>query len=297
MQHGNQTRPEPITPIQDELETNENRDKVKGSIPPMSYSKVAAAMLLASAAAMPIHAQSTDAEPAASAAEASVSAEAAQATQPADDAMAAPTDSTPATEPVAASAPAPEPAAPAVCELHVFPTLEGQAQSSGWLSGFGIVGAVADAAANANRNVSDADYLRDALGPQFQVSAFQSIDLVAALNLPAGTQVTFEQPIADRDITTEVRTRLTQSTHACYAELIVTQNLYLKRPIYGRSLNNRFIYKDFRNGVTQAQMVRGRGGNGLTQFPPETPEQREAADADLRQAFLANFNEYAARFQ
>lgn len=32
------------------------------------------------------------------------------------------------------------------CELHVFPTLEGQAQSTGWLSGLGVIGAVADAA-------------------------------------------------------------------------------------------------------------------------------------------------------
>lgn len=253
----------------------------------MSMSRVSAVFLLATVAAMPLHAQTTEAGASGATA------------QPIDTSPTPPpvatTEST--ATPVVSTPAAAQPAAPAVCELRVFPTLEGQAQSSGWLSGFGVVGAVADAAANANRNVSDADYLRDALGPQFQVAAFQSIDLVAALNLPAGTQVTYEQPIADRDITTEVRTRLTQSTHACYAELIVTQNLYLKRPIYGRSLNNRFIFKDFRNGVTQAQMVRGRGGNGLTQFPPENPDQREAADADLRQAFLANFNEYAARFR
>lgn len=185
----------------------------------------------------------------------------------------------------------------AACELHVFPTVEGQAVTTGWLSGLGVIGAVAEAAANEDRNVSDADYLRDALGPRFQVAAFQTIDLASAVGLPAGTQVIYETPIADRDVTTEVRTRLTESTAACYAELIVTQNLYAKRAIYGRSLNNRFIFKDFRNGVTQAQMVRGRGGNGLSQFPPETPEGRDAADADLRQAFLANFNEYAARFQ
>lgn len=185
----------------------------------------------------------------------------------------------------------------AACELHVFPTVEGQAVTTGWLSGLGVIGAVAEAAANEDRNVSDADYLRDALGPRFQVTAFQTIDLASAVGLPAGTQVIYETPIADRDVTTEVRTRLTESTAACYAELIVTQNLYAKRAIYGRSLNNRFIFKDFRNGVTQAQMVRGRGGNGLSQFPPETPEGRDAADSDLRQAFLANFSEYAARFQ
>lgn len=186
---------------------------------------------------------------------------------------------------------------PPSCELHIFPTLEGQAQTTSALSAFGLLGGLADAAVNEGRNMSDAEYLRDALGPQFQVEAFQSIDVPAALGLPEGTEVTYETPIDDRDITTKVRTRLTESTAACYVELIVTQNLYTNRAIYGRALNNRFIYKDFRNGVNEARMVRGRGGNGLTHFPPETPEGREAADADLRQTFLANFDEYAARFK
>lgn len=183
-----------------------------------------------------------------------------------------------------------------VCSLHVFPTIEGQAQTTGWLSALGAVGAVADAASNANRNVSDAEYLRDALGPQFQVSAFREIDMVEALGLPEGTEVIYETPIADRKITTKVKTRLTDSGADCYAEFIVTQNLYMKTAIYGRSLNNRFIFKDFRDGATEAKLVKGRGGNGLSLFPPETPEGRDAADGDLRQAFLANFSEYAARF-
>lgn len=188
-------------------------------------------------------------------------------------------------------------AAGEACELHVFPTTEGQAQTTGLLSGLGVVGAVADAAANADRNVSDAEYLRDALGPRFQVSAFESIDVAASVGMPEGTEVIYQTPISDRDITTKVKTRLSDSTASCYAELIVTQNLYIKRMIYGRSLNNRFIFKDFRGGEEEASMVKGRGGNGLTVFPPETPEQRDDADADLRQAFLANFQEYAKRFQ
>jgi len=75
------------------------------------------------------------------------------------------------------------------CELRVFPTVEGQAQTTGWLSGLGVIGAVADAAANEDNNVSDAEYLRDALGPRFQVEAFRSIDVAASLNLPEGTEV------------------------------------------------------------------------------------------------------------
>lgn len=195
--------------------------------------------------------------------------------------------------PVAAAPYQPQPPAPPTCELRVYPTLEGQAITTGWLSGLGVVGAIADAANNKDRNVSDAEYLKEALGPQFQVTALQTIDLVKELKLPQGTAILFETPIADRKITTKVKTRLSQSTAPCYAELIVTQNLYQKAAIYGRSLSNRFIFKDFRTGKTQADLRKGRGGNGLSQFPPESVAERPAADADLRNAFTKNFLEYS----
>lgn len=179
------------------------------------------------------------------------------------------------------------------CELHVFPTLEGQAQTTGWLAGFGVVGAIVDAESHKDGNISNAEYLKSSLGPENQVIALKSVDLPAALRLPAGTQVIYETPVADRAITTKARTRLTSSTAPCYAELLVTQNFYIKRAIYGRSLNNRFIFKDFRGGGNVANLVKGRGGNKLSQFPPESVAERPAADADLRGAFTKNFLEYS----
>lgn len=188
----------------------------------------------------------------------------------------------------AAAATAPAPA----CELHVFPTLEGQAMTTGWLSGFGIVGAVADAASNKNRNISEADYLKEALGPQMQIDALNSINLVEALKLPP-SQIIFETPIADRKITTKAATRLSTSKAPCYVELVITQNFYTKKAIYGRSLNNRFIVKDFRTGKDKAALVKGRGGNGLSFFPPKTTDETEAAENELREVFVKNFLEYA----
>ncbi|MXO89474.1 hypothetical protein [Pontixanthobacter aquaemixtae] len=185
-----------------------------------------------------------------------------------------------------------EEAAEAPCELHVFPTTEGQAQNFG-LFGPGLI----NSAINADNNVSNAEYMREALSPRFQVEAFRSIDVAASVGMPDGTEVVYQTPISDRDITTKVKTRLSDSEHECYAELIVTQNLYQKKMIYGRSLNNRFIFKDFRGGIEKANMVKGRGGNGLSHFPPDTVEDRPAADADLRKAFLANFDEYSKRFR
>lgn len=189
---------------------------------------------------------------------------------------------------VAAAPAAPLPA----CELHIFPTLEGQAMTTGWLSGFGVVGAIADAASNKNRNISEAEYLKEALGPQMQIDALNSINLVEALKLPP-SQIIYETPIADRKITTKAATRLSASKAPCYVELVITQNFYTKKAIYGRSLNNRFIVKDFRTGKDKAALVKGRGGNGLEHFPPKTTDETEAAENELREVFVKNFLEYA----
>ncbi|OYW16662.1 MAG: hypothetical protein B7Z39_00335 [Novosphingobium sp. 12-64-8] len=192
-----------------------------------------------------------------------------------------------AVEPVAA------PASPPPCELHVFPTLEGQAVTTGWLVGFGVVGALADASSHKDKNISEAEYLKEALGPRLQIESLKSIDPVAELGLPAGTALTFETPIADRNITTKATNRLTSSTGTCYVELIITQNFYQKRAIYGRSLNNRYVFKDFRIGKSTASLVKGRGGNGLEHFPPKTTDETEAAETELRTVFAKNFTEFA----
>lgn len=165
--------------------------------------------------------------------------------------------------------------------------------TSTMLSGFGIVGAIADAAANKDRNVSETEYLKEALGPRLQIQALKTVDVLGALHLPAA-QIIYELPIADRNITTKATNRLSSSTAPCYYELIVTQNLYEKKPIYGRSLNNRFIFKDFHGGLSVAKLVKGRGGNALSKFPPKTTDETEAAEADLRSAFAKDFKEFAA---
>lgn len=193
---------------------------------------------------------------------------------------------------LAAPAAAQAPAAAPACELHIFPTLEGQAMTTGMLAGFGIVGAIADAAANKDRNISEAAYLKEALGPRLQIEALKSVDILSELKLPP-SQIIYETPIADRKISTKATNRLSSSTAPCYAELLITQNFYMKRAIYGRSLNNRFIFKDFRDGKTKTALVKGRGGNGLTYFPPKTTDETEAAERDLREAFAKNFKEYA----
>jgi len=212
----------------------------------------------------------------------------AAAAQPATATAVATPEAAPA---VAATAPAASQETAPACELHVFPTLEGAAVTTGWGVGFGMIGAMIEASANKDRNVRDAAYLKEALGPRLQVEALKTVDVPKALKFEPA-QVIFETPIADRDITTKAETRLTKSTASCYAELIVTENLYHKAAISGRSLNNRFVFKDFRTDKTKTKLVKGRGGNGLTHFPPANTDETEAAEQDLRTAFAKNFIEF-----
>ena len=196
------------------------------------------------------------------------------------------------------AAEAPVASVPPVCELRVFPSLERTVHTVGLLSLVGgAAGASIERDLNHKHNLSVEEYLENALGPEFQIRALSTIDLVSELNLPEGTAITFETPIEDRKITTKSKERLTSSVAPCYAELLVTQNMYQDVMFRGRSLNNRFIFKDFRTGKTETKMIKGRGGNGLKHFPPENPEGIEAADEDVRQVFVANFLEYAKKFK
>jgi hypothetical protein len=134
---------------------------------------------------------------------------------------------------------------------------------------------------------------RCAVSAQVATTGQATTPAAAPFVLPMGApKIVFETAIADRNITTKAETRLSSSTAPCYAELIVTQNFYTKKAIYGRSLNNRFIFKDFRTGKDKANLVKGRGGNWLSHFPPKTTDETEAAETDLRNAFTKNFLEF-----
>jgi hypothetical protein len=197
---------------------------------------------------------------------------------------------------LASDVPAAAPVVAEECELRVFPTLEARADTQNGGAAFGLIGALIDAAATEKQDASDSAFLKEALAPPQQVKALSSFNLVAALRLPP-SNVIFEEPLANPKTSLKSAGRLTASTASCYVELLVTQNFYTKSPVYGRSLNNRFILKDFRQGKAKASIRKGRGGNGLKVFPPETTYMTEEAEKDLHGAFAANLREFAANIK
>jgi hypothetical protein len=191
---------------------------------------------------------------------------------------------TPALAQDAASAPA---LAPAPCELHIWPAERFNAVTTGW---FGAI----EALANSGKNATDKTTMASALDSPSQIDALQSLDLVTLLNLKPGTIFVRHETPLERKTMNKVKTRRSDSTAACYQELIVADVFYQKAAIYGRSLRTLFMYRDFGNDQVIDGEYKAWGGNGLKLFPPKEGEDAIAAGEELVSVFKKNFEEYAA---
>ncbi|HEX6375313.1 MAG TPA: hypothetical protein VFZ91_06295 [Allosphingosinicella sp.] len=200
-----------------------------------------------------------------------------------------------------AAAPAPEAAPPAAapeagpaCELHVFPSENFLVQKTGWLAGFGVVGAVADAALNADAKLTIEERMRQYLDAEGQAAAIGGLDLAALLRKP-GLRVVAEAPLSRPQVKALKATsgRLSRSTAPCYAELVVGKIFYHKGAMFSANITTKFHYRDFAGGA--ARTLSGKSKKSLHGFPPKGPDGVAEARAALRDAFARNFDEYVRK--
>ncbi|MEA3039736.1 MAG: hypothetical protein QOE79_2249 [Sphingomonadales bacterium] len=192
-----------------------------------------------------------------------------------------------------AAAPTPAAAPPETqCELHVWPAERFQAITTGWLSGFGVVGAVAEAAGNADKNKTNRTQIASALEPQGQLDALTALELTNLLKSRPARVIVHVDPL-DRKTINKISTRRAESASPCYSELIVADVLYQKAAIYGRSLKTLFMYRDFGAARDKPWIYKAWGGNGLKIFPPKPGEDVQAANDELVTTFKKNFEEFA----
>jgi hypothetical protein len=178
------------------------------------------------------------------------------------------------------------------CELHIWPAERFTARTTGWLSGFGVVGAVADASGHATGDAARRGNLASALESESQTELLAGMDLVALLNIQPSTIIRHNEPL-DRKTVNKIMERRAQSDSPCYSELFVTDILYQKAAIYGRSLKALFMLRRFGSAQTKPVIYKGWGGNGLKLFPPKEGEDVQAANAELISVFKADFEEFA----
>lgn len=215
-----------------------------------------------------------------------------------------------AAAPAAAQDAAPQAGEAMPCELHVWPTENYLGVNTGLLSGFGLVGALADAAAHDGRVKTVKDLMRDYLGPEIQMEELNRIGIAQTLGLK-GYRIIVEPPTpfnedVKKDPVLKARTkamnerirskrRLSDSTSSCYAELITTAIFYHKAMMYGSNLFTGWIFREFGDKPLAIRTSTGAVKNPLEEFPPKTPEKVEAAKAELRDAFSRDFVEYVQK--
>ncbi|RZF60822.1 hypothetical protein EWE75_20910 [Sphingomonas populi] len=197
------------------------------------------------------------------------------------------------------------------CELHVWPTNNYLGMNSGLLSGFAVVGVLADQAAHKNRVQTVKDLMKDYLGPDIQMEELNKIGLLASLKLPATTRIVLEEPTPfNEDVkkdpalkakitvlnqTLKAGKRLTASQSPCYSELLTTFIFYHKAMMYGSNLLTAFMFREFKDQPLAVSTSTGMVKNPLEDFPPKTPEKTEAAKIELRDAFSKDYVEWLAK--
>ena len=188
---------------------------------------------------------------------------------------------------------APVAASATQCELHVWPAERFQARTSGWGVGFGMIGAMIDASGHANGDKARRSNLAAALDPEGQVEALKSLDLLTLLQLPATTTVVSHNDPLDRKTLGKINTRRSDSVSPCYTELMVSDVLYTKAAMWGRSLRTGFTVRKFGASNDAPAKSSSTGGNKLKLFPPKEGDDVTASNQELVDMFKKDFVEAA----
>ncbi|MGL5839340.1 MAG: hypothetical protein ACRCY3_12650 [Sphingorhabdus sp.] len=194
------------------------------------------------------------------------------------------------------------------CELRVWPTENYLGVNMGLLSGFGILGAVADHEVHKDKVQTVKDLMREYLGPEVQIDELNKAGLLKTLKLPENYVVIIEQPtpfnedlknnpelkakVKAMNATIKAKKRLSASTSKCYSELITTHIFYHKAMMYGSNLFTGWIYRDFGDKAVAIKTGTGQVKNPLEHFPPKTKDDIEKAKVELRDAYSKDFAEY-----
>ncbi len=210
----------------------------------------------------------------------------------------------------APAAPAAAPDSAEQCELRVWPTHNYIGINTGLLSGFGLVGAIADVAVHEKKVKSVKELMADYLGPEVQLEELNKIGLTETLKLP-GYKVIIEEPTPfnedlkkDPELKAKTKAmnarikakqRLSDSKATCYAELITTHIFYHKAMMYGSNLFTGWIYREFGDKPLATKTVTGHVKNPLEHFPAKSEDKVDAAKAELRDAYSKDFVEYVQK--
>jgi len=166
---------------------------------------------------------------------------------------------------------------PAACELHVWPTDAVRSTYSGWFRGGIVDGAVQGR--DGYRKLPDS-----ILTPEAQVRTLGELDLPALMQLPGYTVVMHDERLPSRVIRATPG-RLVPGTAACYAELVTDDVFFQQDIVDGRFLKAIFRFRQFDGSDVPSRTFGTYVQYRVTQFPPQEPEQLDAALEEFRLAY------------
>ncbi len=169
------------------------------------------------------------------------------------------------------------------CELHVWPADDLQAVSQGWLWNNTV---------NQDFNAAKGGKPRpEALVADRQLALIKAMDLPAMLGLEPREIVTHPEPLSRSAAAATTRNVDSQST--CYDELVVSKLFYDRAPVAGKSLKTMIVLRRFGEAPELKSSFATWAETGLKVYPAATPDQSEAAEAELATAYQSNLRKFA----
>lgn len=185
----------------------------------------------------------------------------------------------------------PAPSAP-TCEMHIWPAARVSAVTQGAGSMFGLLGAIIDAASNANRNKRDKAFITSALDPAAQARALRELNLPTALRLPPATVITHDEGI---ELNSETTGRLAKSSVSCYYDVVIRQLFYLKSATTKGKMRT-FILVRGADGTSRVIDYKDSANHALDVKLPEEGEDASQANRALIDAFKADVSQFSEKF-
>lgn len=177
------------------------------------------------------------------------------------------------------------PSAPSGCELHVWPSSGLRSVYHGWFHG-GIV----DGAVKGRDGYPEVP--ADPLDTAQQLDMIRAAALQDVLTRPDYAVVVHDTPQSTVTIR-QNPARLTASTSACYAELILEDVFFQQDVVNGGSLKTLIRFRDFGAADRFTKQFGTWTKTPLASFPPKEPAMNAAALAEIRGAFRSNLVQFA----
>jgi hypothetical protein len=174
----------------------------------------------------------------------------------------------------------------------VWPAAYVSAETEGVGAGFGLIGALVDAAAHADQNKRDTAFITGTLDSQAQARVLRDLDLPAKLHLPP-SQVIFHNQAAtiDRDNPR----RLSNSSAQCYSEFVVLGLWYFQSVVYTGQMRTFLEVRRFDGDKLTVDFRDSKHEDLTVKLPKEGEDTGPATDA-LLTAFRGDVAFFADKF-